>query len=561
MSALYAETAPYAETQLDTHEVTNQPPPFEGFNGYSGDTPLREAVQREGGGWAADKLDALGARVGDPDVQELARQANRHTPELRNFNRFGQRIDQVDFHPAWHELMGIAYGHEVHSLAWTAKRDGAHVARGALSYLWNQIENGVGCPTGMSFAAVPALRLDPACAEEWESPSMSTEYDPRPLPVAEKTGATVGMTLTEKQGGSDLRANLTRAEPDGNGGYVLTGHKWFCSAPMSDVFFTLAYTGNGDDARPTCFLVPRSLPDGSRNRFFIQRLKDKCGNRSNASSEVEFNRTRAQKLGEEGGGIKTAILMAHYTRMDFILGSAGLMRFALSHAIHHTANRRAFQRTLIDQPLMAAVLADLALESEAALVAGMRIARAMDEAESDDGARLFQRLATSVIKYWVCKRAPTFVVEALECHGGNGFVEEGPMARLYREAPLNGIWEGSGNVMCLDVVRALTREPESRDAFFDELDHSSGADTRLDTYVTALKTDFDELVATPARGRELTERMAIAMQASLLRRNAPDAVADTFAATRLNGGSGRQFGVLPTGVPVAALVERAQISG
>jgi putative acyl-CoA dehydrogenase len=391
--------APYAESQLDTHEVTNQPPPFAPENAYTADAPLREGVEREGGGWAGERLTALGALVGDPNIQELAREANRHTPELRTFNRFGQRIDQVDFHPAWHELMALAYRNEVHSLAWTAKRPGAHVARGALSYLWNQIENGVGCPTGMSFAAIPALRLDPDRAAEWEAPCLSTGYDPRPLPALEKTGATIGMTLTEKQGGSDLRANLTRAEPDGNGGYVLTGHKWFCSAPMSDVFFTLAYTGGADEASPTCFLVPRSLPDGSRNRFFIQRLKEKCGNRSNASSEVEFNRTWAQKLGEDGAGIRAAILMAHYTRMDFILGSAGLMRFALSNAIHHTAHRRAFQRTLIDQPLMAAVLADLALESEAALAAGLRVARAMDEAERDEGAQLFQRLATSVMKY------------------------------------------------------------------------------------------------------------------------------------------------------------------
>jgi len=552
--------APYAESQLDTHEVTNQPPPFAPENAYLADAPLREGVEREGGAWANDRLSALGTLVGDPNVQELAREANRHTPEHRPFNRFGQRIDQVDFHPAWHELMTLAYRHEVHSLAWTAKRPGAHVARGALSYLWNQIENGVGCPTGMSFAAIPALRLDAERAAEWEAPCLSTDYDQRPLPVSQKSGATIGMTLTEKQGGSDLRANLTRAEPDGNGGYLLTGHKWFCSAPMSDVFFTLAYTGGGDEARPTCFLVPRSLPDGSRNRFFIQRLKEKCGNRSNASSEVEFNRTWAQKLGEDGAGIKAAILMAHYTRMDFILGSAGLMRLALSHAIHHTAHRRAFQRTLIDQPLMAAVLADLALESEAALVAGLRVARAMDEAESDESAQLFQRLATSVMKYWVCKRAPSFVVEALECHGGNGFVEDGPLARLYREAPLNGIWEGSGNVMCLDVVRALTRTPSSRDAFFDEIDLAAGADRPLDAFVAELKNEFDDLVATPARGRELTERMALALQASLLRRHAPDAVAESFAATRLSAGSGRQFGVLPTDTPVAPLIDRPRVA-
>lgn len=549
-------SVPYAETVLDTHEVTNQPPPFAGFNAYDGDRALVDGVRREGGAWAEARLSALGAAVGDPEIQEEARLANRHVPELRTFDAHGRRTDFVAFHPAWHRLMTLAYGNAVHSLAWTERRKGAQVARAALSYLWNQIEPGVGCPTGMSFAAIPALRADPALAAQWEGPLLSTRYDPRPVPVAEKSGATVGMTFTEKQGGSDLRANATRAEK-ADGAWRLTGHKWFCSAPMSDVFFTLATVGD----KPTCFLVPRSLPDGTRNRFFIQRLKDKCGNRSNASSEIEFNGTLAWRLGEEGRGIANAIRMAHLTRFDFIFGSAGLMRQALGHAIHHARHRRAFQRALVDQPLMTGVLADLALESEAALVLGLRVARALDEAGGDAAAAHFERLMTSVAKYWVCKRAPAFVAEALECHGGIGFVEELPLARLYREAPLNGIWEGSGNVICLDVVRALHRDPGCAEALFAELDGARGADGRFDRCAAALKDDLPALVADEGRARELAERIALAVQAGLLLRHAPDFVADAFCASRLAGAGGRHFGALSRDLPLRAVVDRAEVPG
>lgn len=546
---------PYAETILDTHEVTNQPTPFAEFNAYDTDRALVEGVRREGAIWAERRLRALGAAAGDPEVQEQARLANRNVPELRAFDAHGRRIDLVAYHPAWHRLMTMAYGHAVHSLAWTERRKGAHVARAALSYLWNQIENGVGCPTGMSFAAIPALRADADLAAVWEGPLLSTQYDPRPVPVREKSGATVGMTFTEKQGGSDLRANSTRAM-QADGVYRLTGHKWFCSAPMSDVFFTLAYVGD----RATCFLVPRSLPDGTRNRFFIQRLKDKCGNRSNASSEIEFSNTLAWRVGEEGRGIANAIRMAHYTRFDFIFSSAGIMRQSLGLAIHHARNRRVFQRALIDQPLMTGVLADLALESEAALALGLRVARALDEHDSEEEA-LFERLMTSVAKYWACKRAPAFVAEALECHGGIGFIEELPLARLYREAPLNGIWEGSGNVICLDVMRSLRRAPETADALFNELDSARGEDRRFDAYTAELKTDFAALTADDARGRELTERIALAVQAGLLLRHAPDFVADGFCATRLSGAGGRHFGSLPRELPVRKIVDRAAGQG
>jgi len=548
--------ASYAETQLDTHEVTNQPPPFAGGNAFSDDMPLREALEREGGAWSKQNAEALGALVGDPQMQDFARQANRNLPELLTFDAFGRRLDHVEFHPSWHELMRLAYGHAVHSLAWTEQRPGSHVARAALSYLWNQIENGVGCPVGMTYSAIPALRLDPEIAGLFETPALSTEYDPRPIPVSQKTGATIGMTLTEKQGGSDLRANATRAEPDGNGGWLLSGHKYFCSAPMCDLFFSLAVTDKG----LTCFVIPRSLPDGTRNRFFIQRLKDKCGNRSNASSEVEFNRTWAMRLGEEGAGIKVALKMTHHTRLDFAVASAGLMRLALSHALHHTSHRHAFQRFLIDQPLMSSVLADLALEWEASLALSMRIARAVDEAEQSEAGRLFERLMTPVAKYWVCKRAPAFVAETLECMGGVGYVEELPMARLYREAPLNGIWEGTGNVVCLDIQRALQRHPGCDEVVMAELDASRGTERRYDRFVDTLKDDLPELSRDQARARELAERLACGLQAALLLRHAPEVVSDAFCRTRLEGASGRQFGVLPSGVSSSAIVDRARIS-
>ncbi|MGE3651591.1 MAG: acyl-CoA dehydrogenase family protein [Reyranellaceae bacterium] len=454
-----------------THEVMNQPTPFAGHNAFTGDRLLREIAGREGIGWANALLADAGATVASARVADLAREANRHTPELRSHDRFGHRIDEIVFHPAWHELMSLAIGHGTHALAWTTARPGAHVARGLLSYLWNQGESGICCPLGMTYSAVPALRLQPDLAAVWEPFILSTRYDSAAAPMQRKSGGTVGMTLTEKQAGSDLRATATTARPAGarrgpGEAYLIDGHKWFFSVPHSDVFVTLAQTDRG----LSCFLLPGWLPDGTRNRLLIQRLKDKCGNRSNASSEIEYRGALAWLIGEEGQGIKAALAMTHLTRLDFAIGSAGLMRRALSEAIHHTTSRRAFQRRLVDQPLMQNVIADLAVETEAATLLAFRLARAVDDEQAGDvAAGLLVRIGTPVAKYWNCKRVVGVVHEALECHGGNGFVEDGPMARLYREAPLNGIWEGSGNIIALDVLRAASRSPHSVPVFLDEV--------------------------------------------------------------------------------------------
>jgi len=543
------------------HEVTNQVPPLVDYNAFTQDTVLMAALDREGGSWATDAARDLGATVGSQPVQEAARLANRHTPELKTHDRTGNRIDFVEYHPAYHDLMRHAFGAGVHSFAWTHDRAGAHVARAALSFLWNQAENGTACPTGMNYSAIPLLAKTPSIARDWVPALNATHYDSRPLPIAQKTGATIGMTLTEKQGGSDLRANTTRAQALGRAEpgepYELTGHKWFCSAPMCDAFYTLAYADNG----PTCFLVPRSLPDGRRNRFFIQRLKDKLGNRSNASSEVEFDRTLAWALCEEGRGIPAAVEMIHLTRLDFAIGSAGLMRQALTQALHHTAHRRAFQRTLVDQPLMRNVLADLAIESEAHTVLAFRLARACDAARRGDAeAALFERIATPVAKYWACKRAAPFVHEALECHGGNGFVEEHVMPRLYREAPLNGIWEGSGNVIVLDVLRAIRRDRPALAALFGDLRRARGGDRRLDAFADRLETDLGDTNDMETRGRALVERLALSLQGALLVQHAPHAVADTFCASRLDGYWGHAFGTLPSGFDLRTIIDRARVA-
>ncbi len=554
-------SAALAAAWTETHEVTNQPPAFAGYDCFGGDAALREAVAREGAAWIAPEAAALAALAASERVQDLARAANRHAPELKTHDRWGRRADLVEFHPAYHELMGLAFGAGVHSLAWTANRPGAHVARAALSFLWNQIENGVGCPTGMAYSSIPALRRNADIAAVWEPAVLSTRYDPRPLPVAQKKGATIGMALTEKQGGSDLRASTTRAEPVGEAGnpraaYRLTGHKWFCSAPMSDAFFVLAYTDSG----PSCFFVPRSLPDGTRNPFALQRLKDKCGNRSNASSEVEFQRTFAILVGEEGRGIRAALEMAHLTRLDFAVGSAGLMRFALSLALHHADHRLAFQKRLVDQPLMQSVMADLALESEAATALAIRLAGAIDRAGADPAERLLERVLTPVAKYWNCKRAPMFAAEAMECLGGNGYVEEGPLARLYREAPLNNIWEGSGNLVALDLLRAIRQEPGSIDALAAEFARARGADRRLDLYLDCVERDISAGHHAEAQARRLAEMVALAMQGCLLVRHAPAAVADAFCASRLDGDGGRMFGALAGGTDARAIVDRARLA-
>ncbi len=543
-----------------THEVLNQPGALEGYNAYRGDQALVEATRVFGAEWADDALRHAGGLVGSAHVQQLARQANRHLPELRTHDRFGHRVDIVEFHPAYHELMGLIYGCGAHSFAWTHDQRGAHVARGVLSYLWNQGENGVCCPMGMTFASIPALRHDPALLAEWGPLINSTTYDPRPAYAKEKAGVTVGMAMTEKQGGSDLRATITTARPAsarrGSGvPYVLTGHKWFFSVPMSDLFLTLAQTETG----LSCFLASGWLPDGSRNRLKLQRLKDKCGNKSNASSEVEFHDLQAVLLGDEGRGIRTIIEMAHATRLDFAIGSAGLMRQALSQAVHHTSNRRAFQRSLVDLPLMRNVVADLAVESEAMMWMSMRLAYALDRSEADRGEALLSRICTPVAKYWACKRAPGFVAEALECHGGNGFIADHLMERLYREAPLNGIWEGTGNVICLDVLRAMQREPESVGVFLDEVRAAQGGDGRLDAYAERLADRLANPAGLEPVARRIAEMMAAALQGSLLVRYAHPAVADAFCATRLDGDWGQAYGTMPQDLNTQAILDRARV--
>jgi len=534
-----------------THEVHNQPPPLEDFSAWETDAPLREAVAAFGGGWAEARLAVCGTRVGSARVQALARLANRFTPELHTHDRYGNRIDEVAFHPAWHELLGLLRADEVHALGWTDPRPGAHVARAALSYLWAQGEAGVGCPSAMTFASLAALRRAPPLLARFQPHILSPAYDPRPVPPAQKPALIVAMAMTEKQGGSDLRQVQTEAVPTGGGVYALTGHKWFFSVPMADLFLTLARTPAG----PTCFLAQGWRDDGSRNALLLQRLKDKCGNRSNASSEVEFRGLEARMVGEEGRGIATILEMTHLTRLECALGSAGQMRQALRLALHHTHNRAAFGCALVDQPAMANVLADLALEAEAALWLAMRAAAALDASARDDTEHALSRLLAPLAKYWVCKRAPVVVAEALECHGGNGFVEEHDIARLYRDAPVNGLWEGSGNVICLDVMRALARAPDSAAVLRAEIARAKGAHPALDAWLAKPLPAPEERNA-----RVLTEQLALALAASLMLRHAPGNVAAAYCATRLGGAGGAAPGTLPAGIDYAPLIARAYFS-
>jgi putative acyl-CoA dehydrogenase len=538
-----------------THEVMNQPPPLVDYDLFGSDRALQEAVRREGADWAAPSLAGFGQALGRAETIEWGFQANRNPPVLQSFDRYGQRRDAVEFHPAWHSLMALAIGEGVHTGPWAEPRPGAHVARAAQVYMQCQIEAGVQCPITMTYGVVPALRRQADIAAEWLPRLFSRRYDPRLRPAAEKTGALMGMGMTEKQGGSDLRTNSTRAEPVASGGpgqpYRLTGHKWFFSAPMCDAFLVLAQAPKGI----SCFFVPRWTPDGALNALRLQRLKDKLGNRSNASSEVEFERALGFLVGEEGRGIPIIIEMATYTRLDCAVAGAGLMRQALAQAVHHAQHRTVFQRHLVDQPLMANVLADLALEAEAAMALGLRMARAFDR-QDDAGETAFRRLTTPAAKYWVCKRSITFAGEAMEVLGGNGYVEDSMMPRLYREMPVNSIWEGSGNVMCLDVLRALQRTPEAGEALRAELAAAKGADPRLDRFAASLDAS---LQARPdeAAARHLAERLVLALQAALLVRFAPAPVADAFCASRLEGAHGGAFGTLPAGLDLRAIVERA----
>ncbi|MYW47824.1 DNA alkylation response protein [Streptomyces sp. SID486] len=537
-----------------THTVTNQPPPLAGYDVFTADRALVEAVDRHTGPDVLEEvrteLSALGRAAGSAQLEEWAVQADENPPRLRSHDRYGHRIDEVEFHPAWHRLLGKGVSAGLTG-AWT--RPAGHVRRAAGFLVWAQVEAGTCCPLSMTHAAVPALRADPELAAEWEPRLTSTVYDRELRPAGQKPGALFGMGMTEKQGGSDVRAGTTQARPLAEAGtYLLTGHKWFCSAPMSDAFLVLAQAPEG----LTCFLVPRVLPDGGRNVFLLQRLKDKLGNRSNASAEVEFDGTWARRVGEEGHGVRTIIGMVSATRLDCALGSAGLMRQAVARAVHHCTYREAFGGKLVDKPLMRNVLADLALESEAATALALRLAAAYDDGGEQE--RAFLRLAVPAAKYWITKRCAPVTVEAAECLGGNGYVEESGMPRLVRESPLNSVWEGAGNVQALDVLRALRREPGALDACLTEIGRAHGADHRLDRAVKDLFTELADLDGVEARARRLVERLALVLQGSLLVRHAPPEVADAFCASRLGGDHGASFGTLPSGLDLQAVVDRAR---
>ncbi|MDQ0590483.1 acyl-CoA dehydrogenase family protein [Variovorax paradoxus] len=542
----------------DTHKVFNQADPCVGHNAFTGDVALRDLVARHAA-WSMPNATALGALAGNEEVQELARLANEHSPQLRTHDRFGNRLDWVEFHPAWHRLMALGFAHGVPSLAWTTDEPSGHLARAVLSYLWNQVENGTGCPTGMAYAACAGFAGRPEFAM-WREKTLSGHYDPRRLPLPQKTGAVIGYAMTEKQGGSDLRQTQTTATFAGteNGAsiYSVTGHKWFFSVPTSDGFYTLARTTSG----VSCLFVPRFLPDGSANRIAVQRLKDKCGNRSNASSEVEFNRTWAMLVGEEGRGIREILSHAHLTRLDFAVGSAGLMRQALTLAIHHASTRDGFGRRMADLPMQTNVLADLALESEAAMLSAMRVARATDSMASNESERLFARVATPVVKYWNCQRATYFVYEALQVHGGNGFIMENPIARLYREAPLNSIWEGTTNMMCMDVVRALGREKGALDVFLDEIAPPQNTDAAHVKFIASLRADLCGGAIDEGNARAVVTRMALALQASEMCRHSPGAIAQRFVASRLGGQHAGVMGTLGTGADLREIVARADVT-
>jgi putative acyl-CoA dehydrogenase len=537
-------------------QVTNQPPPLEPYNLLQTDRVLGAALMREKAGWAADELGALGKTLGEPETIRLGFAANANPPVLRAFDRYGHRIDEVEFHPAWHALLSLAVKAGLHSGPWAAPRAGAHVARAAGTYMLAQIESGVYCPIAMTYGAVPALRQAPAAAAEWLPRIFARQYDPRFCPAAEKTGVLVGMAMTENQGGSDLRTNTTQAEFRGSDGprrlFRLTGQKWFISAPMCDAFLVLAQSKGG----LSCFLVPRWTRDGARNAIHLVRLKDKLGNRSNASSEVEFAGAEGELIGEEGRGIPTIIEMSNYARLDCTIGSAGLIRQAVAQAIHHAAHRVAFQKKLIDQALMTNVLADLALESEAATVLMMRLARAYDE--DDQPALIWRRVMTPAAKFWICKRAPLVAAEAMEVVGGSGYVEECVLPRIYREVPVNSIWEGAGNIMCLDMLRALERMPGAAELLLREVVEGAQADKRLRTAAERLERKLsgrdwkDE-----SQARAIVRDLALAMQAALLFRHAPAPVAEAFCLSRLGEEPGGTLGLLPSGIDCRAIVERA----
>lgn len=561
------ETTKSAADRFSTHIVKNQATMPTGFNAFDDDVVLKAAIEREAP-WAAAKCSAIGQLAGDDAVQELARQANRNIPELKTHDRFGNRIDWVDFHPSWHQLMSLAWKCEVPTLSWTTKEKHPHYARAMLSYLWNQVEQGTGCPTGMAYASYAGFSHEPAL-KIWAEKSLGTVYENSRREVADKPSVVIGYAMTEKQGGSDLRETQTTAvfshTADYHGAtahwYELTGHKWFCSVPQSDGFFTLAKVNGG----VTSFFLPRTLPDGSYNRFFIQRLKDKAGNRSNAGSEVEYSGTLAIRVGEEGRGLREILSHSHLTRLDFAVGSAGLMRQVLTLALNHTTTRGGFGSSLAKRPMMANVLADMAVEVEASTLMALRVAKATDYIDTNPQQKAFARVTTPMAKYFNCSRVVAVANEALQCHGGNGFVEDGPMARLFREAPLNSVWEGTANMMCMDVRRAMLKDASCRDALFAELADVRGLDARFDSYVNAMGPLLDEMLQDEFLARPASEAIARSLQgAELLRHSTPEVI-DVFMKTRLGGNTnnwGVMFGTLGPGVTQAQadiIVERARV--
>ena len=552
----------------ETHEVFNQPTPLENYNAYGSDAALQHWMTTFNGDFAKTEVSQYGHHVGHGLI-EAGFLANQYKPEFHSHDRFGNRIDLVKFHSAYHQLMRTAIKAGVHSLPWTTEssvnnKKGAHVARAAMEYMHHQVDSGSGCPLTMTFAAVPAIKTTPSLAKDWLPKITARHYDERNIPWFEKAGVTIGMAMTEKQGGSDVRANTTKATPvDGNKigsgeAYELVGHKWFCSAPMCDAFLVLAQTEKG----LSCFLLPRWRPDGSKNQMYIQRLKNKLGNISNASSEIEFRGAYAQMVGEEGRGVPAIIEMVSMTRFDCMVGSSSLMRASTAQALHHTSGRNVFGKNLHEQVLMQNVLADLSIESEAALAISMRVGNALDNLQ-DEQQNSFARIATAIGKYWICKRAPNHAYEAMECLGGVGYVEENIMPRIYREAPVNAIWEGAGNVQCLDVLRAMHKEPNVVDAFLTELATAQGLDKRFDSFFNSLKDEFVDLSTLEYRSRTVVEKLALGLQASVLLKDGDEHVAEGFVASRISGSlgmnsSGLNYGTLPIGVNCKVIIDRAK---
>lgn len=542
----------------ETHEVFNQPPHLEDFNTFEQDQPLVDALHHAGGDWGVEAVTRIGDLLGRAEWIERGFQANENKPEFHSHDRYGHRIDRVDFHPAYHDLMALAIEHNIHAAPWNTPQKGAHAVRLAMNYLYNQNEAGSACPLTMTFACVPAIQKTPSVAKQWLPKILSREYDPSFQPIDKKRGATIGMAMTEKQGGTDVRANTSYAYPMGDkegagAEYEIVGHKWFCSAPMCDAFLTLAQTESG----LSCFLLPRWRPDGSRNEFYIQRLKDKMGNRSNASSEVEFRGAFAWMLGDEGRGVPTIIEMVALTRYDCMIGSTSLMRQAVAQVTHHIAHREVMGKRLIEQPLMQNVAADLCLEVEGALAMTMRLATALDTPEDEQEQNLV-RLTTAVGKYWICKRATHHIGESQECLGGIGYVEESIMSRLYREAPVNSIWEGSGNVQCLDVLRAVGKAPEVLDTFIAELEKASSRQAEYDASLAALKSQLSDFENFQFRARSIVEHMARQMQACQLILMGNELIYNAFCRARLGEQRGLSFGNLPADIDCRAIIERAR---